>query len=213
MAVGLRLEANLADVKAAAEEFVSRDELPPFGVVLSHGVKRSALDASAGGDVVLVVTGLGFPGPVRAEDKVQVRGVNALGRTDVAGLLIAIDGDKPDGGVFADVMSDAQDKEVGSGSEFVQAVAGGRVGHAEMGVLGLGIEQADGPRAFFPGELRAKQDALRLSVGQAVLVGQPRANSPREKKLQRRGEEIGALGEKRTLLREKYHETRDGDID
>src|SRR5712692_9001638 len=150
MAVGLRLEANLADVKAAAEEFVSRDELPPFGVVLSHGVKRSALDASAGGDVVLVVTGLGFPGPVRAEDKVQVRGVNALGRADVAGLLIAIDGHESDRGVFADVMSDAQDKEIGCRSEFVQAVAGGRVGDAEMGVLGLGIEQADGPRAFFP---------------------------------------------------------------
>src|SRR5713226_2717095 len=213
MAVRLRLKANLADVKAAAEEFVEGGELPLFGIVLHLRAEQAALDAGARGDVVLVVTGLGFPGPVRAEDKVQVRGVDALGGADVAGLLIAIDGDKPDGGVFADVMSDAQDKEVGSGSEFVQAVAGGRVGHAEMGVLGLGIEQADGPGALFPGELGAKQDALRLSVGQAVLVGQPRANSPREKKLQRRGEEIGALGEKRTLLREKYHETRDGDID
>src|SRR5713226_1953365 len=165
MAVGRRFEANLADVKAAAEEFVKRGELPPFGVVLSHGVKRSALDASAGGDVVLVVTGLGLPGPVRAEDKVQIRGVNALGGADVAGLLIAIDGDKSDGGVLADVMSDAQDEEVGCGSEFVLAVAGGRVGDGEMGVLGLGIEEADGPRAFFPGELRAKQNPLRLAIG------------------------------------------------
>src|SRR5712692_4222494 len=179
MAVGLRLEANLADVKAAAQEFVERGELPLIGIVLSLRAEQAALDAGARGDVVLVVTSLGLPFPVRAEDKVQVRGVNALGGADVAGLLVAIDGDKSDGRVFTDVMSDAQDKEVGSGSEFVQAVAGGRVGNAEMGVLGLGIEQADGPRAFFPGELRAKQDALRLSVGQAVLVGQPRANSPR----------------------------------
>src|SRR5437879_8203949 len=203
MAVGLRLEANLADVKAAAEEFVKRVELPPFGVVLRHGAKRAALDASAGGDAVLVVTGLGLPFPVRAEDEVEVRSVNALGRADVAGLLIAIDGDKPDGRVFADVMSDAQDKGVGSGSEFVQAVAGGRVGNGEMRVLGLGIEQAGGPRAFFPGELGAKQDALRLSVGQAVLVGQPRADAPGKEQLKWRGEEIGALGEKRTLLRKK----------
>src|SRR5712692_1550731 len=123
MAVGLRLEANLADVKAAAEEFVSRDELPPFGVVLSHGVKRSALDASAGGDVVLVVTGLGFPGPVRAEDEVQVRGVNALGRADIAGLLVAIDSHESDGGILANVVGDAQDEEIGCRGELVQAVA------------------------------------------------------------------------------------------
>src|SRR5713226_9044951 len=168
MAVGLRLEANLADVKATAQEFVECGELPLIGIVLSLRAEQAALYTGAGGDVVLVVTGLGLPFPVRAEDKVQVRGVNALGRADVAGLLIAIDGNKSDGGVFADVMSDAQDEEVGSGSEFVQAVAGGRVRNCEMRVLSLGIDQADGPRAFFPGELRAKQDALRLSVGQAV---------------------------------------------
>src|SRR5260370_14692280 len=142
MAVCLRLEANLADVKAAAEDFVEGEELPLFGIVLRLRAEQAALDAGARGDVVLVVTSLGLPFPVRAEDKVQLRGVNALGGAHVAGLLVAIDGDKSDGGVFADVMGDAQDKEIGSRSELVQAVAGGRVGNAEMGVLGLGIEQA-----------------------------------------------------------------------
>src|SRR2546427_12840100 len=104
MAVRLRLEANLADVEAAAEEFVEGEELPLFGIVLRLRTEQAALDAGARGDVVLVVTSLGLPGPVRAEDKVQVRGVNALGGDDVAGLLCAIDGDESDGAVLADVV-------------------------------------------------------------------------------------------------------------
>src|SRR5260370_9790764 len=101
MAVCLRLEANLADVKAAAQEFVEGEKLPLFGIVLRLRAEQAALDAGARGDVVLVVTGLGLPFPVRAEDEVEVRGVNALGGADVAGRLIAINGGKSHCGVFA----------------------------------------------------------------------------------------------------------------
>src|SRR5713226_1806922 len=117
MAVGLRLEANLADVKATAQEFVECGELPLIGIVLSLRAEQAALYTGAGGDVVLVVTGLGLPFPVRAEDKVQVRGVNALGRADVAGLLVAINSHESDGGILANVMGNAQDKEVGCRGE------------------------------------------------------------------------------------------------
>src|SRR5260370_41050244 len=93
MAVVIRLEANRADVKAAAEEFIEGEKLPVLGIVLRLRAEQAALDAGARGDVVLVVTSLGLPFPVRAEDKVQVRGVNALCGAHVTGLLVAIDGE------------------------------------------------------------------------------------------------------------------------
>src|SRR5260370_23559852 len=97
MAVRLRLEANLADVKAAAQEFVEGEKLPLFGIVLRLRAEQAALDAGARGDVVLVVTSLGLPFPVRAEDTIPGRGGSALGGGHGAGLLVAIDGGKCDG--------------------------------------------------------------------------------------------------------------------
>ena len=163
MAIGLRLEADGAQVYAAAEILVSGAEVPAVGVVIGVGNGRNAVNSRLVGGFVLVVTDLTLPFEIGAADDVEVDGVGALGGTDAACLLIAIDGDEADGGIAEDVALRAEHGEVGAGSGFAEAVAG--IG--EIGFLRAGFEQAERPSRDASAEFCAEEDALRLAIGEA----------------------------------------------